>query len=66
MTENEWISVNDRIPINQTVIVTVKRNNELKVTIGWSDDDGNIHAIDYDEILAWMPLPDPYGEGELD
>lgn len=66
MTENEWISVNDRLPINQTVLVTVKRNNELKVTTGWSDDDGNIHTIDYDEILAWMPLPEPYGKGELE
>lgn len=60
--EQKWISCSERLP---------KKNGEYLVTfrlhiikcIDVSYYDG--HAFDtglYDEVLAWMPLPEPYME----
>ena len=68
-TENEWIPVSERLPIaeregqvrgfylttNERGQVSVKafEFTDGYVEYGWNSDF---------EILAWMPLPKPYGE----
>lgn len=73
---SEWIPVKERLPKNyEYVLLTIRRmnkafNHEPFVSvgyIGWSqtvwrcvhDGDCRLNQID---VLAWMPLPEPYRE----
>lgn len=56
----KWIPVNKRVPENNTPILI-------------SDDTGYVLAVHYYDwatvlenhrVVAWMPLPEPYKEGE--
>lgn len=70
----DWISVNERLPENtQPVLMTIRRmsklyNHEPFITVGyiswnqttwWSAHDGDCVRNEI-EVLAWMPLPEPY------
>ena len=69
-----WINVNDRLPTEPyPCLVTVwdtcvktqeEFENILPYFVGydgetWNDADGNICPF---EVIAWMPLPEPYRE----
>ena len=69
-----WINVNDRLPTEPyACLVTVwdtcvptqeEFENILPYFVGydgetWNDFDGNICPF---EVIAWMPLPEPYRE----
>ena len=65
----KWIPVSERLPEDNTrVLVTVKvGNREPKVRSGYYYMDGHFHIDNGDcwksgdkELLAWMPLHEPY------
>lgn len=67
--QNKWIPVSERLPEDNTlVLVTVKvGNREPKVRSGYYYMDGHFHIDNGDsweardkELIAWMPLPQPY------
>lgn len=77
---NQWISVKDRLPeIGKSVLVIVSINAKvnlplctdlaLEMRIGWLDDNGKwglqFDSADRDEILYWMPLPEPPKDGDI-
>ena len=61
----EWIPCSERLP---------KENTEVLMSLEWGIDigecrDGDWHSewinhYDDGNVLAWMPLPKPYGERE--
>ncbi len=72
----EWIPCSDSLPaVGVDVLVCYKLGKIRYVSIGELLGDGEFHGYD-DEYLskegrkrkavAWMPLPEPYREGEQD
>ena len=70
---NEWIPANERLPEEcKEVLVTVKDNKLIHDNLvmigcytyeqGWILN-GYIDLVDLN-VIAWMPLPEPYKEGE--
>ena len=67
-----WIPVSERLPENETrVLTTIKIPNRIaRVRSGWYDsgffhnDNGDVWKATDMEVLAWMPLPEPYKESE--
>ena len=72
--QTRWITVSERLPEeSQYVLMTVRRMNERDnhipfITTGyiswnqsawWCAHDGDCKSNNI-EVLAWMPLPDPY------
>lgn len=61
--QSQWISVLDRLPDKSGhYLVTVNDNKEIFVTsddffLGYLWDDFG------DDVIAWMPLPEPYKKG---
>lgn len=61
----KWIPCSERMPknykyvlvcgLNRTIGIWMHCNNNL-----WKNTEG-YHCMDY-EIIAWMPLPEPYKE----
>lgn len=69
LVQTQWIPIKERLPENDTlVLVTIKvGNREPKVRSGYYYRDGFFHIDNGDywkasdkELLAWMPLPEPY------
>ena len=77
--EAEWIPCSERLPnTNGIYIVTRRRSDGFECrnltdacyfdgTSTWHDDTRVNHGRKYlTDVLAWMPLPEPYrGDGEL-
>lgn len=68
---NGWIPCSERLPDDDDIcIVTVEYpNNETVVQYGWFDKKGVCWYVGMQEfrtsnVLAWMPLPQPYKESE--
>ena len=76
--EVKWIPVSEALPENtEFVLLTIRRldksyNQTPFISVGyvsWNqtawwcahDGDCDVHNV---EVLAWMPLPEPYKEGE--
>lgn len=75
-----WIPVTERLPEKDThcVLVTYKDGNDYFVKqmyygkayfecsskICFYDSDSEYGDIEYRGVIAWMPLPEPYKEGE--
>jgi len=73
-----WIPVSERLPENETrVLTTIKIPNRIaRVRSGWYDsgfihndnggffhnDNGDVWKATDMEVIAWMPLPEPYQE----
>ncbi|MFR5804610.1 MAG: DUF551 domain-containing protein [[Clostridium] symbiosum] len=57
----QWIPVEERLPEQgQEVIVSCQNSNGDYVTHDEYDWDYCAWASDADDIIAWMPLPEPY------
>ena len=66
-----WIPCSEKLPEDgQTVLIQYedRRNERKTMAVGWMEndylccwDDRITHAID--NAVAWMPLPEPYKEG---
>lgn len=68
-TISQWIPVSERLPQDVTEVLLVDYDGFM--LIGWceyNNDNGlwwnYMGAIDFTEIIAWMPLPEPYKESE--
>lgn len=73
MSKNRWIPIKEDIPENdELMLVTVKDNKLIHDNLvmigcytyeqGWILN-GYIDLVDLN-VIAWMPLPKPYKEGE--
>lgn len=62
--EAEWIPVSERLPDVDVEVLTT--TDWPDVLIAWLNKDGAWETEELilanDEILAWMPLPEPYRE----
>ena len=62
VTVQEWISVKDRLPVNDQKVLCFNYNGEYKVLrwnyIDWMWNSG-IEWRKEDYVLYWMPLPQP-------
>lgn len=78
--EQRWIPVEEHLPKqNEMVLITIirkdKRYNKIPfISIGyiswsnttwWCAHDGDCKSANV-EVLAWMPLPEAYKEGDLE
>lgn len=70
IVDTPWISAKDRLPNDgDLVIMTLMMNGRKKVVISvfehnaFRDNMGFDMSIDAD-LIAWMPLPEPYEEDE--
>ena len=61
---NEWIPVSEGLPEYETEVLTCTRGGYVEIqsleTYGeyWENQHGD--WTDFDEVIAWMPLPKPY------
>ena len=73
MKENRWIPVAEQLPENFTsVLLTAKMPEDVECLVYTggraSTDftlDGVINSEGY-EVIAWMPLPEPYKEESVE
>ena len=69
-----WIPVKEKLPDNGShVMTTIKpKNRSVRVRSGWYDDglfmndNGDTWKSSDKEVLAWMPLPEPYSGDNTD
>lgn len=63
--EPRWIPCGERLPENSNTVLITKKSvfgNDNVVCFGWYIGDNHWAIINYKEpnVIAWMPLPDPY------
>ena len=59
--EPQWIPVSERLPKEYAQYLAYFKNGECYVY--WLEDsDWSRSIIELEEIVAWMPLPEPYRE----
>jgi hypothetical protein len=59
----DWIPCSERMPDDyQEVLVTCRHSDgRIRIYMNWSHfNEWCFHREDGDEMLAWMPLPEPY------
>lgn len=71
MNNDGWILIKDGLPEKyQRVLVTIKTRKRIAVRSGtyydgyFNNDNGECWNIKEKEVLAWRPLPKPFGESE--
>lgn len=64
--QGKWIPVSERLPEKSGEYLTwVRYNNEEFMSIEEIDCEGILKKWNFTgEVLAWMPLPEPYRESE--
>ena len=72
--EHRWIPCSERLPDDDELMLVNyidNREGAADIWIGWHEMenvwyiDGVAHSREYgNEVIAWMPLPEPY-EGEI-
>lgn len=57
-----WIPVEERLPETEDgyIHVMVSMDDDFVCTTDYTDDDGFELWDDSGEVVAWMPLPEPY------
>ncbi len=66
--EPQWIPCKERLPELRVYVIATTQWYEITMAcrIGdgeWFINEGDTNAYD-DDVIAWMPLPEPYREGE--
>lgn len=66
---SKWIPVTERMPeVGQMVLVTLKSKRSDRIgqvdSDYWKADGEDDWYYFQDDVLAWMPLPDPYKEDD--
>lgn len=73
LQQTAWIPVGERLPdIDQSVLICTKdgqitdgyRWNSEDWFLAWGEFNGEHTGGEYNQIIAWMPLPEPYKGGE--
>lgn len=75
LEQARWIPVSERFPeVGSEVLVCYEFRGKRSVYIADFYGDGDFHGLDdeyltaecrkYRKAVAWMPLPEPYQEGE--
>ena len=54
-----WIPVGERLPDDGTVVFYTDNKGETGMVCYWED-----LPQEFEDIIAWMPLPEPYKEEE--
>lgn len=67
---SQWIPCSERLPEDDTLMLVNyidHRPDAVDIWIGWHEMekvwyiDGEAHSREFDnEVIAWMPLPEPY------
>lgn len=72
----KWIPVSERLPENHKDVLIYLKDNRITIgvynshklpfsnnAIGWGVDPTiSVHGFSSDDVIAWMPLPEPYKE----
>lgn len=62
---NQWISVDEALPIYDGLVLAVDKNNTIRLGIytdlGWTSQFGNPMVA---HITHWRPLPEPPKDGD--
>ena len=64
--DNGWILCSDRLPPTDHEVIMCRNKRPHKISIGYYNeslgwyDQTLLHLVD--DVVAWMPLPDPYKE----
>lgn len=68
---NEWIPTSERLPeINKPVLVWLydeyylSELHSIDGVLYWDFDQFELSGNEFDDVVAWMPLPEPY-DGDL-
>ena len=68
MTKQRWIPVSERLPEEETTVLICTDQGDIDASRIFSYSDGTwewfASSWCYGEIIAWMPLPEPYIESE--
>lgn len=60
LENSRWIPCSERLPNKgQYVLVSTDENRVITATFE-GDYWGSVFDLDWEEVLAWMPLPKPY------
>lgn len=64
LAERQWIPCSERLPEEDTYVLATTAWGEITMAeklsdIAWFIYEGNANAKS-DDIVAWMPLPEPY------
>lgn len=72
-SEQRWIPCSERLPEDDALMIVNYIDNRpeaMDIWIGWHEMenvwyiDGEAHSKEYgNEVIAWMPLPQPYKGG---
>ena len=55
----EWIPCSERLPERLERVLVTRANGRVEETFRWDNEEYPWNG-GYDDILAWMPLPEPY------
>lgn len=55
--DQRWIPVNERLPDDSTVVFYTDNKGETGIICYWED-----LPQEFEDIIAWMPIPEPYKE----
>ena len=62
----KWITCSERMPEENTEVLIARKKNKHEINIGYRIKVGGWYDQCYnrfvDDVLAWMPLPEPYRE----
>ena len=68
--KQRWTPVSEGLPEQETNVLICNRQGEIEIAQGSRFDNGTwewyTSGWRYGEVIAWMPLPEPYKEGECE